>query len=76
MKPDLPRLVLIVSLFAANQSVGQTTFIGPIVETPELRIELRPIADDQFKIHMTDKVTGLKVGQEFEGEGTNDPEPF
>lgn len=76
MKRDLLRLVLIVSLFAATQSVGQTTFDGPTVETPELRIELRPVAEDRFTINMTDKVTGLQIGQEFEGEGANDPEPF
>jgi hypothetical protein len=76
MKRYLPRLALIVSLCAATQSVGQTTFDGPTVETPELRIELRPVAEDQFTIHMTDKVTGLQVSHEFEGEGANDPEPF
>lgn len=76
MKRDLLRLVLIVSLCAATQSVGQTTFDGPTVETPELRIELRPVAEDRFTINMTDKVTGLQIGHEFEGEGANDPEPF
>lgn len=76
MKRDLLRLVLIMSLCAATQSVGQTTFDGPTVETPELRIELRPVAEDRFTINMTDKVTGLQIGHEFEGEGANDPEPF
>jgi hypothetical protein len=76
MKRDLPRLVLIVLLCAATQSVGQTTYDGPTVETPELRIELRPVTEDEFTIHLMDKVTGLQVGQEFEGEGANDPEPF
>lgn len=76
MKRDLLRLVLIISLCAATQSVGQTTFDGPTVETPELRIELRPVAEDRFTINMTDNVTGLQIGHEFEGEGANDPEPF
>lgn len=76
MKRDLLRLVLIMPLCAATQSVGQTTFDGPTVETRELRIELRPVAEDHFTINMTDKVTGLQIGHEFEGEGANDPEPF
>ena len=76
MKRYVPGLVLIVSLCAATHSVGQTTFDGPTVETPELRIELRPIGDDRFEIGLTDKVTGLREGHEVEGEGANDPSPF
>lgn len=76
MKRDLPCLVLIFLLGAATQSVGQTTYNGPTVETPELRIELRPVGEDQFTIYLTDKVTGLQASHEFVGEGANDPEPF
>lgn len=76
MKRNLSRLVLIFLLGAATQSVGQTTYDGPTVDTHELRIELRPVGEDQFAIHLTDKVTGMQEGHEFEGEGANDPEPF
>lgn len=76
MKRDLPRLVLIFLLGAATQSVGQTTYNGPTVETPEMRIELRPLGEDQFTSHLTDKMTGLQASHEFLGEGANDPEPF
>ncbi len=76
MKRYVPGLVLIASLCAATHSVGQTTFDGPTVETPELRIELRPVGDDRFAIGLTDKVTGLREHHEFEGEGANDPSPF
>jgi hypothetical protein len=76
MKCDLPRLVMILLLGAATQSVGQTTYNGPTVETYELRIELRPLGEDQFTIHLTDKMTGLQASHEFVGEGSNDPEPF
>lgn len=76
MKRYLSASVLIFVLCAATQSVGQTIYDGPTVETPELRIELRPVSEDQFTIDLTDKVTGLQVGHEFKGEGANDPEPF
>ena len=76
MKRAMPRLVLIFLIGAATQSVGQTTYDGPTVETPELRIELRPLAGAQFILHLMDKKTGLQVGHEFVGEGANDPEPF
>ena len=76
MKSDLPRLMMIFLLGAATQSVGQTTYNGPTVETSELRIELRPLGEDQFTIHLTDKMTGLQANHEFVGEGANDPEPF
>lgn len=76
MRCDLPCLVLIFLLGAATQSVGQTTYNGPTVETAELRIELRPVGEDQFTIHLTDKMTGLQASHEFVGEGANDPEPF
>jgi len=45
-------------------------------KTGVVHIELRPVAEDRFTINMTDKVTGLQIGHEFEGEGANDPEPF
>uniref|UniRef100_UPI001B7D80EE hypothetical protein n=1 Tax=Tabrizicola sp. YIM 78059 TaxID=2529861 RepID=UPI001B7D80EE len=51
-------------------------FDGPSVETPELRVELRPQGEDRFAIHMTDKTTGRQVDYAFDGEGANDPEPF
>lgn len=76
MKYDLPRLMMIILLGAATQSVGQTTYNGPSVETSEVRIELRPLGEDQFTIHLTDKMTGLQTSHEFVGEGANDPEPF
>ena len=76
MKRNLARLVLIFLLGNATQSVGQTTYDGPTVETPEFRIKLRLVGENQFAIHLTDKATGLRVGHEFEGEGSNDPEPF
>lgn len=76
MKRDLPCLVLIFLLGAATQSVGQTTYNGPTVETSELRIELRPLGEDQFTIHLTDKMTGFQASHAFVGEGANDPEPF
>lgn len=76
MKRNLRHLVLILLLGNATQSVGQTTYDGSTVETPELRVELRPVGDDRFAIGLTDKVTGLREGHEFEGEGANDPSPF
>lgn len=76
MKRSLSGLVLIVLLGYATQSVGQTTYDGPTVETNELRIELRPVGEDQFAVHLTDKLTGLRDDHQFEGEGANDPEPF
>ena len=76
MKRSLSHLVLIVLLGYATQSVGQTTYDGSTVETPELRVELRPVGDDRFAIGLADKVTGLRKGHEFEGEGANDPSPF
>lgn len=76
MKCDLPRLMMIFLLGAATQSVGQTTYDGPMVETSEVRIELRPLGEDQFTIHLTDKMTGLQASHEFVGEGANDPQPF
>jgi hypothetical protein len=76
MKRNLLQLVLMVLLGTATRSVGQTTYDGSTVETPELRVELRPIGDDRFAIGLTDKVTGLRKGHAFEGEGANDPSPF
>ena len=76
MKRNLSRLALIFLLGTATQSVGQTTYDGPTVETPELRVELRPVGEDEFAVQLTDKVTGLRESHEFEGEGANDPEPF
>lgn len=76
MKCDLPRLMMVFLLGVATQSVGQTTYDGPTVETSEVRIELRPLGEDQFTIHLTDKMTGLQASHEFVGEGANDPEPF
>ena len=76
MKRNLSRLVLIFLLGNPTQSVGQTTYDGPTVETPELLVELRPVGEDHFAIHLTDKVTGLREGHEFEGQGSNDPELF
>ena len=76
MKRSLSHLVLIVLLGYATQSVGQTTYDGSTVETPELRVDLRPVGDDRFEIGLTDRVTGLRKGHEFEGEGANDPSPF
>ena len=76
MKRNLSSFVLVFLLGTATQSVGQTTYDGSTVETPELRVELRPVGEDQFAIHLTGKVTGLREGHEFEGEGANDPEPF
>ncbi|MCA3455029.1 MAG: hypothetical protein IOC92_04030 [Rhodobacter sp.] len=76
MKRRLRCSVLILLLGSATQSAGQTTYNGSTVETPELRIEHRPVGDDWFEIGLTDKVAGLRVGHEFEGEGANDPSPF
>jgi hypothetical protein len=76
MKRRLLFLVLILMLGNITQSVGQTTYDASTVETPELRVELRPVGDDRFAISLTDKVTGLREGHEFEGEGANDPSPF
>ena len=76
MKRDLPCLMLIFLLGAPTQAVGETTYNGPSVETPELRIELRPLGEDEFTIHLTDKMTGLQASHTFAGEGANDPEPF
>ena len=69
-------LVLILLLGNVTQSVGQTTYNGATVETPELRVELRPVGNDRFEIALIDKATGLREGHEFEGEGANDPSPF
>lgn len=76
MRSALRLLAVVVLIGLASRSVGQTIFDGPSVETAELRVELRPQGEDRFAIHMTDKMTGLKVHYEFEGEGANDPEPF
>jgi hypothetical protein len=76
MKRNLSHLVLIAMLGYATQSVGQTTYNGPTVETNDYRIELRPVGEDQFAVHLTDKLTGLREGHQFDGEGSNDPEPF
>jgi hypothetical protein len=76
MKRSLSYLVQILLLGYATHSVGQTTYDGSTVETPELQVELRPVGDDRFAISLTDKVTGLRKDHEFEGEGANDPSPF
>lgn len=76
MKRSLSYFVQIVLLGYATHSVGQTTYDGSTVETPELKIELRPVGDDRFAIGLTDKVTGLRESHEFEGKGANDPSPF
>lgn len=76
MKRRLLCLVLILMLGNVTQSVGQTIYDSSTVETPELRVELRAVGDDRFAIGLTDKVTGLRKGYEFEGEGANDPSPF
>lgn len=76
MKGNLSHLVLIVLLCCASQSFGQTTYDGSTVETPELRVALRPVVDDRFAIQLKDKLTGLREIHEFEGEGANDPAPF
>ncbi len=60
----------------ASPSAGQTIFDGASVESPELRVDLRPRGEDRFAIHLTDKTTGRQLDYEFDGEGANDPEPF
>lgn len=76
MKRGLRYLALILLLGAPNQSGGQTTYNGRLVETSDLRIELQPVGDDQFTINLTNKMTSLQASHEFGGEGANDPEPF
>ncbi len=60
MDRNLSHLVLIVLLGYATQSLGQTTYNGPTVEMNDLRIELRSVGEDQFAVHLTDKLTGLQ----------------
>lgn len=76
MTLGLRYLVLLLLLGTATRSLAQTTYDGSTVETPELRVELRPIGDDRFAIGLTDKLTGQRKSHEFEGEGANDPSPF
>lgn len=77
MKLGLRHVVLLLLLLStATQSAAQTTYDGSTVGTPELRVELRPIADDRFAIDLTDKPSGQRRSHEFEGEGANDPSPF
>lgn len=76
MRSALRLLAAALLLGFAGQSVGQTIFDGPSVESAELRVELRPRGEDRFAIHLTDKTSGRQVYYEFDGEGATDPEPF
>lgn len=76
MRIALRLLAALLLLGLASPSVGQTVFDGPSVESAELRVELRPRAEDRFAIYLTDKTTGRQVDYEFDGEGANDPQPF
>ncbi len=73
MRAALRLLTAVLLMGVASRSIGQTLFDGPSVETPELRVELRPQGEDRFAIHMTDKTTGRQVDYAFDGEGANDP---
>jgi hypothetical protein len=74
---DARQLLAVVFLTGlANQTVGQTIFDGPLVESAELRVEIGPRDEDRFAIYLTDKATGRQADYEFDGEGANDPEPF
>lgn len=76
MKRSMSHFALIILMGHATHAIGQTTYYGSTVETPELQVELRPVGDNRFAIGLADKVTGLRKGHEFEGEGANDPIPF
>lgn len=76
MRSAFRLLAVVLMMGLANQSVGQTIFDGPSVESADLRVELRPQGEDRFAIYLTDKATGRQVDYEFDGEGANDPVPF
>ena len=76
MRSALRLLAPVLLMGFASRSLGQTIFVGPSVETAELRVELRPQGEDRFAIYLTDKTTGRQVDYEFDGEGANDPQPF
>lgn len=76
MRSTLRLVTAVLLMGLASRSLGQTIVEGPSVETPELRVELRPQGEHRFAIHLADKTTGTQVDHEFAGEGANDPEPF
>lgn len=59
--------LFLACLLAGNAypSVGQTIYDGRAVETPELRVELRPASETYFAIHFVDKVAGLQLDHRF-----------
>lgn len=71
------RLVAVFLLLVLpDASGGQTIYHGVTVDSPELRVELRPQGEDRFAILLSDKVNGRQVSHVFGAEGATDPEPL